>query len=189
LPWPTSSLGSPGAFWPTVAVLRPVPWRDHRRTELSVDVSFPRGLRECETRWRFGLPGADGIWWRKWPAEAYPLMRSSARWPEAPLQSEAGYINARPRPPDRRNTLATHGRTIHCAISRRNGDLLAPPRTLSRKSDFSRRDVLRGRPYSGSFGDTAKGFYSSSSLLRGMWRSSMRATLIASCRCRGSSDG
>src|SRR5271168_4516803 len=29
------------------------------------------------------------------------------------LQSEAGYIDARPQPPIRRNLLATHGRTIH----------------------------------------------------------------------------
>jgi len=29
------------------------------------------------------------------------------------LQSEAGYIDARPHPPDRRKPLATHGRTIH----------------------------------------------------------------------------
>src|SRR6266568_1813221 len=28
-------------------------------------------------------------------------------------QSEAGYIDARPPPPIRRNLLATHGRTIH----------------------------------------------------------------------------
>ncbi len=29
------------------------------------------------------------------------------------LQSEAGYIDARPPPPARRNLLATRGRTIH----------------------------------------------------------------------------
>jgi hypothetical protein len=29
------------------------------------------------------------------------------------LQAEAGYIDARPQLPDRRNPLATHGRTIH----------------------------------------------------------------------------
>jgi hypothetical protein len=29
------------------------------------------------------------------------------------LQSEAGYIDARPPPPIRRNLLATRGRTIH----------------------------------------------------------------------------
>ena len=29
------------------------------------------------------------------------------------LQSEAGYIDARPHQPRRRKTLATHGRTIH----------------------------------------------------------------------------
>ena len=29
------------------------------------------------------------------------------------LQSKAGYIDARPLPPDRQNSLATHGRTIH----------------------------------------------------------------------------
>jgi transposase len=34
-----------------------------------------------------------------------------------PLQSEAGYIDARPHPPNRRKPLATHGRTIHWVIS------------------------------------------------------------------------
>ena len=29
------------------------------------------------------------------------------------LQSKAGYIDARPLPPYRQNSLATHGRTIH----------------------------------------------------------------------------
>ncbi|QOZ69828.1 hypothetical protein WN72_28570 [Bradyrhizobium arachidis] len=29
------------------------------------------------------------------------------------LQTEAGYIDARPHLPDRRNLLAPHGRTIH----------------------------------------------------------------------------
>jgi hypothetical protein len=33
--------------------------------------------------------------------------------PEHTLQSEAGYIDARPYLPDRRKPLATHGRTIH----------------------------------------------------------------------------
>jgi hypothetical protein len=32
------------------------------------------------------------------------------------LQSEAGYIDARPQPPTRLNSLATHGRTIHWVI-------------------------------------------------------------------------
>ena len=32
------------------------------------------------------------------------------------LQSKAGYIDARPLPPDRQNSLATHGRTIHWVI-------------------------------------------------------------------------
>src|SRR6266446_3988309 len=35
------------------------------------------------------------------------------------LQSEAGYIDARPPPPIRRNLLATHGRTIHWVKLRR----------------------------------------------------------------------
>jgi hypothetical protein len=33
------------------------------------------------------------------------------------LQSEAGYIDARPLTATSTKTLATHGRTIHCAIS------------------------------------------------------------------------
>jgi hypothetical protein len=33
------------------------------------------------------------------------------------LQPEAGYIDARPQPTDRRKPLATHGRTIHWVIS------------------------------------------------------------------------
>src|SRR4029079_8464510 len=33
------------------------------------------------------------------------------------LQPKAGYIDARPLPPTRRNSLATHGRTIHWVIS------------------------------------------------------------------------
>jgi hypothetical protein len=33
------------------------------------------------------------------------------------LQSEAGYINARPHLPDRRKPLATQGRTIHRVMS------------------------------------------------------------------------
>ena len=32
------------------------------------------------------------------------------------LQSKAGYIDARPLPPYRQNSLATHGRTIHWVI-------------------------------------------------------------------------
>lgn len=39
------------------------------------------------------------------------------------FKSDAGYIDAGLSPPVRRNTLATHGRTIHCADSR-----LGPPR-------------------------------------------------------------
>src|SRR5436309_13363793 len=34
-------------------------------------------------------------------------------------QSKAGYIDARPLPPYRRNSLATHGRTIHWVITGR----------------------------------------------------------------------
>src|SRR4029450_12857275 len=34
------------------------------------------------------------------------------------LQSKAGYIDARPLPLYRRNSLATHGRTIHCDARR-----------------------------------------------------------------------
>jgi hypothetical protein len=37
------------------------------------------------------------------------------------LQSETGYIDARPLPPDRRNLLAPHGRTIHSGQSRTLG--------------------------------------------------------------------
>jgi hypothetical protein len=35
----------------------------------------------------------------------------------ATLQTKAGYINARPPPPDCQNLLATHGRTLHWGIS------------------------------------------------------------------------
>src|SRR5262249_7419105 len=41
------------------------------------------------------------------------------------LQSEAGYIDARPHSPDRRNPLATHGRTVHSGQSRRFLDVRA----------------------------------------------------------------
>ena len=37
------------------------------------------------------------------------------------LQSETGYIDARPHQPDRRNPLAPHGRTIHLGQSRTFG--------------------------------------------------------------------
>src|SRR3954470_13452932 len=43
-----------------------------------------------------------------------PMMARSTM-----LQSKAGYIDARPLPPDRQNSLATHGRTIHLGQSRR----------------------------------------------------------------------
>ena len=38
----------------------------------------------------------------------------------ATLQTKAGYIYARPPPPDCRNLLATHGRTIHLGHKRKN---------------------------------------------------------------------
>src|SRR4029077_15096017 len=41
------------------------------------------------------------------------MMARSTTW----LQSEAGYIDARPPPPIRRNLLATRGRTIHVGQS------------------------------------------------------------------------
>src|SRR6266568_2416848 len=40
-------------------------------------------------------------------------------------QSEAGYIDARPPPPIRRNLLATHGRTIHSGQSLPKWDVRA----------------------------------------------------------------
>src|SRR6266446_5433166 len=43
------------------------------------------------------------------------------------LQSEAGYIDARPPPPIRRNLLATHGRTIHRVICDQNRALRSLP--------------------------------------------------------------
>jgi len=39
------------------------------------------------------------------------------------LQSEAGYINARPHLPDRGKPLATHGRTIHSGQTRTSADV------------------------------------------------------------------
>ena len=49
------------------------------------------------------------------------------------LQSEAGYINARPHLPDRGKPLATHGRTIHSGQSRRRTNLKCVAR-VSRES-------------------------------------------------------
>src|ERR1700676_3135268 len=53
------------------------------------------------------------------------------------LQSEAGYIDARPQPPIRRNLLATHGRTIHLGQSRRFGSRSATSGS-SRTTDIIR---------------------------------------------------
>ena len=46
--------------------------------------------------------------------------RTPWKWQHNMLQSEAGYINARPHLPDRRKPLATHGRTIHAGQNRKS---------------------------------------------------------------------
>src|SRR6478609_4393261 len=62
------------------------------------------------------------------------------------LQSKAGYIDARPLPPYRRNSLATHGRTIHWVISRRQGHKSQSP-LYPPKADTERVECpLRERP-------------------------------------------
>jgi len=56
-----------------------VRWRIRDEVARSITLTC-RGLRENETRWRFGLPGACEHWWPEWPVEACPLMRPHARW-------------------------------------------------------------------------------------------------------------
>ncbi len=58
-----------------------------------------------------GLPGACEYWWHEWPVDglsankiAGALISMMARSTKA-LQCEAGYIDARPLPPTRRNSL------------------------------------------------------------------------------------
>src|SRR6266702_6302797 len=52
--------------------------------------------------------------------------------PEQMLQSKAGYIDARPPPPIRRNLLATHGQTIHLGQKAPfRTDIVSPPRHVS----------------------------------------------------------
>ena len=69
-----------------------------------------------------GLPGVIEDWSPKWPTRGLSanqieraLISMVARSNE-PLQSEAGYIDARPQTRST-NLLATHGRTIHWVIS------------------------------------------------------------------------
>jgi len=58
------------------------------------------------------------------------------------LQSEAGYIDARPQRLDRRKPLATHGRTIHSGQTRTSADVLRHDRlTLESGLTRSPRDV------------------------------------------------
>jgi hypothetical protein len=52
-----------------------------------------RGLREDETRWRFGFPGVCDTGDPTGPVEAYRLM---SRGRGATLQSKVGYVDARP---------------------------------------------------------------------------------------------
>src|SRR5215813_3685225 len=58
------------------------------------------------------------------------------------LQSEAGYINARPHLPDRGKPLATHGRTIHSGHERRISrvrNISASPPTADMTADIDLR--------------------------------------------------
>src|SRR5262249_53940416 len=71
------------------------------------------------------------------------------------LQSETGYIDARPHPPDRRKSLATHGRTIHVGQSRPNGNLQersAFPPTAEVRAMFEYRRCGRVEDRRGSLG-------------------------------------
>jgi hypothetical protein len=54
--------------------------------------------------------------------------------PEHTLQSEAGYIDARPYLPDRRKPLATHGRTIHWGQEPGHGHFDMPTRATPAES-------------------------------------------------------
>jgi hypothetical protein len=70
------------------------------------------------------------------------------------LQSKAGYIDARPLSPTRRNSLATHGRTIHWVIHGLGGQdrrlclSAMPPRaTIRRLSSSVRQLQVKGEAY------------------------------------------
>ena len=99
--------------------------------KLSIGVSaIPmtrRGLREDETKWRIGLPGACEYWWPEWPSRdlaaneiaralismmARSMTRSNVR-PDTLMQDS--------HPPDRRDPLATRGRTIHSGSGHESG--------------------------------------------------------------------
>ena len=118
------------------------------------------------------------------------------------LQSKAGYIDARPLPPYRQNSLATHGRTIHWVIryrpaSCRRGPMSAMPPIATRmlkRRDWSRcanRDrTHRSKPHRYSITSSAR-----SSTDGGITRPSARAVLRLSTvaylvgACTGSSAG
>src|SRR6516164_3262981 len=73
----------------------------------------------------------------------------------ATLQTKAGYIYARPPPPDCRNLLATHGRTIHLGQTRSSNEISArsglPPRSdltadiLDRRLGANNRHMQRSK--------------------------------------------
>ena len=76
---PTNWPGLLGAFWLVAeASRRGQPWRQplSLREELTVTC---QGLREDETRWRFGLPARANTGDPFGRLEAFPLMRSHAR--------------------------------------------------------------------------------------------------------------
>ena len=121
-----------------------------------------RGLREVTTRWRpvfparsntgdpFGLRGLSAN-------EIERALISMVARSNEPLQSEAGYIDARPQT---RSTklLATHGRTIHRVKIHRQSVASSTvglhPKTVSRGTEVERvcsppdraRSLLRTRP-------------------------------------------
>ena len=82
-----------------------------------------RGLREDETRWRIGLPGAREHWLPKWPIRglsgneiACALISMMARSKPRSNQRPDTLMQDRNQTA-RRKPLATHGRTIHSGQS------------------------------------------------------------------------
>src|ERR1035437_9881096 len=76
------------------------------------------------------------------------------------LQSETGYIDARPLTPDRRKPLATRGRTIH----------------PGQKAKYSlRAHIVRFAPESGLKSDLAGGPFRANGLNRSRGRALLRA--------------
>src|SRR5215467_1372925 len=93
-------------------------------TKAAPITSNHRGLREDETKWRSVFPAhantgdpndpIRGLSANQIDCALISMMVGS----HDELQSETGYIDARPRLPDRRKPLATHGRTIHVGQNR-----------------------------------------------------------------------